>query len=106
MLGKLKILLTSFDSRFEDKTSQPQNTRRTCLEANEDERAPSGMGTGFTYRLQHHIVTNHVVKERNGKADTQSLQLQLSLLLDDVTLIGYDEEADIAVLRINKDIPV
>jgi len=76
-------------------------------EANEDEPAPvpSGMGTGF-FIDQYHIVTNyHVVKERNGKADIKVYSYNYPFVIDDVTLIGYDEEADIAVLRINKDIP-
>tara|TARA_B100000073_G_scaffold331221_1_gene320415 strand:+ start:2865 stop:4010 length:1146 start_codon:yes stop_codon:yes gene_type:complete len=76
-------------------------------EANEDEPAPvpSGMGTGF-FIDQYHIVTNyHVVKERNGKADIKVYSYNYPFVINDVTLIGYDEEADIAVLRINKDIP-
>ena len=76
-------------------------------EANEDEPAPvpSGMGTGF-FIDQYHIVTNyHVVKERNGKADIKVYSYNYPFVIDDVTLIGYDEEADIAGLRINKDIP-
>ena len=63
------------------------------------------MGTGF-FIDQYHIVTNyHVVKERNGKADIKVYSYNYPFVIDDVTLIGYDEEADIAVLRINKDIP-
>ena len=101
-----------------DKFSQPDSEDKTrpapkilpdesSHEANEDEPAPvpSGMGTGF-FIDQYHIVTNyHVVKERNGKADIKVYSYNYPFVINDVTLIGYDEEADIAVLRINKDIP-
>lgn len=77
-------------------------------EANENEEqapVPSGMGTGF-FIDEYHIVTNyHVVKERNGKADIKVYSYNYPFVIDDVTLIGYDEEVDIAVLRINKKIP-
>lgn len=66
---------------------------------------PSGMGTGF-FIDEYHIVTNyHVVKERNGKADIKVYTYNYPFVIEDVTLIGYDEEIDIAVLRINKKVP-
>ena len=96
----------------EDKTKPapkllPEDSDHTT-NADEKEEAPpsvpSGMGTGF-FIDQYHIVTNyHVVKERNGKADIKVYSYNYPFVIDDVTLIGYDEEADIAVLRINKDI--
>ena len=67
---------------------------------------PSGMGTGF-FIDEYHIVTNyHVVKERgSGKADIKVYTYNYPFVIEDVTLIGYDEEIDIAVLRINKKVP-
>tara|TARA_B100001057_G_scaffold382422_1_gene388473 strand:- start:604 stop:1812 length:1209 start_codon:yes stop_codon:yes gene_type:complete len=67
---------------------------------------PSGMGTGF-FIDEYHIVTNyHVVKQRgSGKADIKVYTYNYPFVIEDVTLIGYDEEIDIAVLRINKKVP-
>ena len=93
----------------EDKTKPapkllPDDSSHESNEEKEPAPVPSGMGTGF-FIDQYHIVTNyHVVKERNGKADIKVYSYNYPFVIDDVTLIGYDEEADIAVLRINKDI--
>ena len=95
----------------EDKTRPPpkllpEGSDHTTNADEEEAPAPvpSGMGTGF-FIDQYHIVTNyHVVKERSGKADIKVYSYNYPFVIDDVTLIGYDEEADIAVLRINKDI--
>jgi serine protease Do len=66
---------------------------------------PSGMGTGF-FIDEFHIVTNyHVVKSRgDGKANIKVYTYNYPFVIDDVTLIGYDEEIDIAILRINKKV--
>ena len=63
---------------------------------------PYGMGTGF-FINKFHIVTNyHVIKEFNKLSIYAFNHL---FAITDVTLVGYDEEIDIAVLQINEDIP-
>ena len=62
---------------------------------------PYGMGTGF-FINKFHIVTNyHVIKNFN-KITIYSYNHLFPIT--DVTVIGYDEEVDIAVLKINEDI--
>ena len=63
---------------------------------------PYGMGTGF-FINKFHIVTNyHVIKEFNKLSIYAFNHL---FAITDVTVVGYDEEIDIAVLQINEDIP-
>ena len=63
---------------------------------------PYGMGTGF-FINKFHIVTNyHVIKNFNKLSIYAFNHL---FAITDVTVIGYDEEIDIAVLQINEDIP-
>ena len=63
---------------------------------------PYGMGTGF-FINKFHIVTNyHVIKEFNKLSIYAFNHL---FAITDVTVVGYDEEIDIAVLQINDDIP-
>ena len=63
---------------------------------------PYGMGTGF-FINEFHIVTNyHVIKNFNKLSIYAFNHL---FPITDVTIIGYDEEIDIAVLRINENIP-
>jgi S1-C subfamily serine protease len=69
-----------------------------------DENLPpqGGMGTGF-WIDENHIVTNyHVVKDNvNIKVYTYNYPF----VIEKVTLIGYDAEIDIAVLRVDKKLP-
>jgi serine protease Do len=76
------------------------------VDEKETPTVPGGMGTGF-FIDEYHIVTNyHVVKQRvPGKANIKVYTYNYPFVIDDVTLIGYDEEIDIAVLRINKKVP-
>ena len=61
---------------------------------------PYGMGTGF-FINKFHIVTNyHVIKNFNKLSIYAFNHL---FAITDVTVVGYDEEIDIAVLRINED---
>ena len=63
---------------------------------------PYGMGTGF-FINKFHIVTNyHVIKNFNKLSIYAFNHL---FAITDVTVVGYDEEIDIAVLQINEDIP-
>ena len=63
---------------------------------------PYGMGTGF-FINKFHVVTNyHVIKNFNKLSIYAFNHL---FAITDVTLVGYDEEIDIAVLQINEDIP-
>jgi S1-C subfamily serine protease len=80
----------------------PNNSNHLTVE-DEAPTVPSGMGTGF-FIDEHHIVTNyHVVKQRgDGKANIKIYSYNYPFVIEDVTLIGYDAEIDIAVLRINK----
>lgn len=100
----------------DDKTTPPKQPvdpdviqpKDSSHEAGEEEAPtiPGGMGTGF-FIDEYHIVTNyHVVKQRvPGKADIKVYTYNYPFVIEDVTLIGYDEEIDIAVLRINKKVP-
>ena len=62
---------------------------------------PYGMGTGF-FINKFHIVTNyHVIKN----FDKITIYAYNHLFpITDVTIIGYDEEVDLAVLQINEEV--
>jgi serine protease Do len=95
------------DGTKENKTEPVVPNQGNRKNVNEEPiQPPSGMGTGF-FIDEHHIVTNyHVVQERNGKSNNIKVYTySYPFVIEDVTLIGYDAEADIAVLRINKDVP-
>ena len=62
---------------------------------------PYGMGTGF-FINKFHIVTNyHVIKNFNKISIYAFNHL---FAITDVTIVGYDEEIDLAVLQINEDV--
>jgi serine protease Do len=63
---------------------------------------PYGMGTGFFINKIHVVTNYHVIKNFNKLSIYAFNHL---FAITDVTLVGYDEEIDIAVLQINEDIP-
>ncbi|MBR19487.1 MAG: hypothetical protein CMA64_05010 [Euryarchaeota archaeon] len=88
-----------------DPNLKPEESGHKANDDDDGPAVPSGMGTGF-FIDEFHIVTNyHVVKARgDGKADIKVYTYNYPFVIDDVTLIGYDEEIDIAILRINKKV--
>ena len=62
---------------------------------------PYGMGTGF-FINKIHIVTNYHVIKNFDKISIYAFNHLFPIT--DVTVIGYDEEIDIAVLQINEDV--
>ena len=62
---------------------------------------PYGMGTGF-FINKVHIVTNYHVIKNFDKISIYAFNHLFAIT--DVTLVGYDEEIDIAVLQINEDV--
>ena len=62
---------------------------------------PYGMGTGFFINKIHVVTNYHVIKNFNKLSIYAFNHL---FAITDVTLVGYDEEIDIAVLQINEDV--
>ena len=62
---------------------------------------PYGMGTGF-FINKIHIVTNYHVIKNFDKLSIYAFNHLFAIT--DVTIVGYDEEIDIAVLQINEDV--
>jgi len=62
---------------------------------------PYGMGTGF-FINKIHVVTNYHVIKNFEKISIYAFNHLFAIT--DVTIIGYDEEIDLAVLQINEDI--
>ena len=64
---------------------------------------PYGMGTGFFINKLHIVTNYHVIKNFNKISIYAFNHL---FAITDVTVVGYDEEIDIAVLQINEhDVP-
>ena len=62
---------------------------------------PYGMGTGFFINKIHVVTNYHVIKNFNKLSIYAFNHL---FAITDVTLVGYDEEIDIAVLQVNEDV--
>jgi len=75
--------------------------KKSELDSPKQQIIPYGMGTGFFINKIHIITNYHVIKN----FDKISIYAFSHLFpITDVTVIGYDEEIDIAVLQINEDV--
>lgn len=75
---------------------------RVNVQRSPDEESPSGVGSGFVFDKRGHIITNaHVVDKAQKIAVT---------FLDgrsyNAEVVGYDIYTDIAVIKVNSDLPL
>ena len=66
---------------------------------------PAGSGSGFLWDGAGHVVTNyHVIASRPGAVTKRvKVSLQGSRERVDATVVGYEEEVDVAVLKIKPE---
>lgn len=88
-----------YDKFFE---GPPSEDDEKIEELDEEDLRNIGMGTGF-WIDEHHIVTNYHVIKNYEEISIYSYNFPFEVT--DVTVIGYDKEVDIAVIRVNEKIP-
>ena len=64
----------------------------------------SGFGSGFIYSADGYVITNHHVIDVDGTADVQVMLASGKVY--DATVVGSNKAADVAVLKINADVPL
>ena len=64
----------------------------------------SGFGSGFIYSADGYVITNHHVVAADSAVDVQVMLSSGKVY--DATVVGSNEAADVAVLKINADVPL
>lgn len=75
--------------------------RRSTVTVSVNTALGSGIGSGFVYSAEGYIVTNyHVIESMIGNADATVQVIFADGAAVDATVVGYNEPADVAVLKV------